>query len=164
MDGRGRMVGTQTLTYAVPVSASRVGTFEIPQFPLRIDGKDITAPDAPMTLKVLEDIEGSRALVLELEEMPAQVFEGQPYTFDLTIGWSMGVRGGSVLLQVPWWGRQDGVIELQPQLTGAERGFPIDRRGRSELAVSDLGVRERDGSPYQLYRRAAASSRRGRGR
>ncbi|MEC8512140.1 MAG: BatD family protein [Planctomycetota bacterium] len=152
MDGRGRMVGTQTLTYAVAVAASRVGTFEIPRFPLRIDGRDITAPDAPMTLKVLEDIEGSRALVLELEELPARVFEGEPYTFDLTIGWSMGVRGGSVLLQIPWWGRQDGVIELQPQLTGAERGFPIDRRGRSELAVSDLGVRDRDGAPYQLYR------------
>lgn len=152
MDGRGRMIGTQTLTYAVPVAASRVGTFEIPRFSMRIDGKEITAPDAPMTLKVLEDIEGSRALVLELGEMPARVFEGQPYTFDLTMGWSMGVRGGSVLLQVPWWGRQDGVIELEPQLTGAERDFPIDRRGRSALPVSDLGVRERDGAPYQLYR------------
>lgn len=152
MDARGRMVGTTTLTYAVPVTAKRTGEFEIPPIKLEIDGKTITAPDAPMTLKVLEDIEGSRALVLDLKPLPARVYEGQPYSFDMTIGWSMGVRGGSVLLQVPWWGKQEGVIELEPQLTGAERDFPIDRRGRAALAVTDLGVRDRDGTPFQLYR------------
>ena len=150
-DRRGRMIGTRSLTYFVPVTASRVGTFEIPRISLRIDGEDITAPDAPMTLKVIEDLEGSRALVLELEEMPTRVFEGQPYTFDLTIGWSVDVRESGCSLRVPWWGLQDGVIELERQRTGPEVGFPIGRRGE-RLSVSDLGVRERDGAPYQLYR------------
>ncbi len=151
-DSRGRMVSSFTHTYVVPITPSGVGDYVIPPLEMEIGGRKVTAPLKPMTLRVLKDIEGSRVIALDFKPLPKRVYEGEPYTVDMTLGWASSLNVGGVMLQVPWWGRQDGVIQLEPQLRGDEREFPIDRGGQAELLVQDLGRRDRDGDKFQLYR------------
>lgn len=151
-DSRNRMVSSFTSTYVIPVTPAAVGDYVIEPLELTIGGRKVTAPLKPMTLRVLKDIEGSRVIALDFEPLPKRVFEGEPYTVDMTLGWASSLNVGGVMLQVPWWGRQDGVIQLEPQLRGDEREFPIDRGGKAELLVQDLGRRDRDGDTFQLYR------------
>lgn len=151
-DSRGRMVSSFTSTYIIPVTPEAVGDYVIEPLELTIGGRKVTAPLKAMSLRVLKDIEGSRVIALDFKPLPKRVFEGEPYTVDMTLGWASSLNVGGVMLQVPWWGRQDGVIQLEPQLRGDEREFPIDRGGKAELLVQDLGRRDRAGDTFQLYR------------
>ena len=151
-DSRGRMVSSFTATYVVPITPAGVGDYVIPPIEMTIGGRSVTAPLKAMTLRVLKDIEGSRVIALDFRPLPKRVYEGEPYTVDMTLGWASSLNVGGVMLQVPWWGRQDGVIQLEPQLRGNEREFPIDRGGKAELLVEDLGRRDRDGDRFQLYK------------
>lgn len=150
-DARGRMTQISTLTYSVPVTASGAATYEIPPITVTVDGKETTAPLEALRLKVVEDIVGSKVLLLELEPLPERIYEGEPYTVDLTLGWLNSINREDQILQVPWFGRQDGVIQMEQSNSGNMVDFPIGPGRRRTAAMERLGAITRAGDRYVAF-------------
>lgn len=148
---RGRMTERTRLTYSVPVTASGKGSYTIPPLTLKVGDREVRAPLEPMALEVVEDIVGSRVLVLDMEPVPERVFEGEPYTLEFTLGWALSLTVDGMILQVPWYGRQDGVVSLARSNSGNLVDFPIGPGRNRSAAMEDLGPRRRDGEEYRLF-------------
>ena len=148
---RGRMTERSTFTYTVPVTASGKGKYTIPPLTLKVGGKEIQAPLEAMELEVVEDIVGSRVLVLEMEPVPDRVYEGEPYTLEFTLGWDASLTVDGMVLQIPWYGRQDGVILLAQANSGSMLDFPIGPGRNRAAKMEDLRLRRRKGTDYRLF-------------
>ena len=151
-DTRGRPVVEQRTTFEVRVQPSGVGTYSIPPLAIELDGQSVQAPDQAMKLEVVKDIEASQLLLFEREEVPEQVFEGQPYTLELRFGWDVTRKLADAELQLPWWERQEGVIEVTSEAApSGTYEIPI-RPGRRAAAIEKLPQVERDGRRFDVYR------------
>lgn len=151
-DTRGRPVVKQRTTYQIRVRPEGLGTYTIPPIPIEVDGALRSYPDEPMVLEVVADIEASRLLLFERESVPEVIYEGEPYTLDLRFGWDRTRNFADAELQLPWWDRQDGVIELEAPASqrGAYR-VPV-RPGRQEAEVEDLGDVRRGPQSFKVFR------------
>jgi len=151
-DARGRPVVEQRTTFEVRVQPTSVGKYSIPPLAIELDGQSVQAPDQAMTLEVVKDIEASQLLLFERAEVPGQVYEGQPYTLELRFGWDVTRKLADAELQLPWWERQEGVIEVTSEVsqTGTYE-IPI-RPGRRAAAIEKLPPVEREGRRFDVYR------------
>ncbi|MEM9383011.1 MAG: BatD family protein [Planctomycetota bacterium] len=151
-DSRGRAEIEVTQTYVLGLRYAGPGRYEIPPLRVEIDGKIRTAPAAPMVLEVVEDIAASQLLVFECEPLPTRIYEGEPYTVDLRFGWDERRALDDAELQLPWWERQDGVVELES--TASQRGsYEIAiRPGRRVASIEEVDPVERDGRRFRTYR------------
>ena len=148
---RGRMTERSSFTYTIPVTASGKGKYVIPPLTLKVGDREVRAPLEPMELEVVEDLVGSRVLVLEMQSVPDRVYEGEPYTLEFTLGWASSLSVDGMVLQVPWYGRQDGVIPLAKANSGNMVDFPIGPGRNRSAAMEDFGRRRRDGDEYRLF-------------
>jgi len=151
-DSRGRPVVEQRTTFEVRVQASGVGKYSIPPLALELDGQPVQAPSAAMVLEVVKDIAASQLLLFERGEVPATVYEGEPYTLELRFGWDVTRKLADAELQLPWWERQEGVIEVTSGNTQAGAyEIPI-RPGRRAASIEKLPQVERGGRRFDVYR------------
>ncbi|MEM6568168.1 MAG: BatD family protein [Planctomycetota bacterium] len=151
-DSRGRAQISVTQAYGLDVRYDGAGRYEIPPLRVEIDGKIRSAPSAPMLLEVVEDIEASQLLLFECEPLPTRIYEGEPYTVDLRFGWDERRGLDDAELQLPWWERQDGVVELES--TASQRGsYEIAiRPGRRVASIEEVDAVKRDGRRFRTYR------------
>ena len=151
-DARGRPVVERRTTFEVRVQAAGVGKYSIPPLDIELDGQRVAAPSEAMGLEVVEDIAASQLLLFEREPLPETVYEGEPYTLELRFGWDMTRKLADAELQLPWWERQEGVIEITSGTaqTGAYE-IPI-RPGRRAASIEELPPVERDGRRFTVYR------------
>ena len=151
-DPRGRPVVERRTTYEVRLQPGGVGRYTIPPLQLELDGAPVTAPAEPMVLEVVQDIAASQLLLFQREDVPATVYEGEPYTLELRFGWDTTRKLADAELQLPWWERQEGVIEVTSDSarTGAYE-IPI-RPGRRAASIEELPPVEREGRRFSVYR------------
>ncbi|MBL6757382.1 MAG: BatD family protein [Planctomycetes bacterium] len=151
-DARGRPVVEQRTTFEVRVQPGEVGKYSIPPLSIELDGQPVQAPAEAMTLEVVQDIAASQLLLFEREDLPATVYEGQPYTLELRFGWDVTRKLADAELQLPWWERQEGVIEVtSPVSQTGTYEIPI-RPGRRAAAIEKLPSLERGGRRFDVYR------------
>jgi len=151
-DARGRARVAITKLFRVRIAYTAIGKYEIPPLTVEVDGTIRTAPATPMLLEIVNDIQASQLLVFESDPMPARVYEGEPYVVELRFGWDMTRKLDDAELQLPWWQRQDGVVELAA--TASQRGsleIPI-RPGRRAATIEEIDAIERDGRKFKVYR------------
>lgn len=153
IDGRGRRVMVVTRPHTLSIEPPAPGEYTIPPLTLTVDGEELTAPDGPMNLKVVEDVKASAVLYLDRAPLPEVIYEGEPFDVEIEAGWltSLPVDVNTIRLQLPWWGRLDGVIETDEDPPRNAVGFPIEYRGR-KVAAESLGEVQRDGRALDLYR------------
>ena len=155
-DQRNRMTQRMTLNYQVSLQADAAGTYEIPSLNITIgEGANElvqAAPLEPLRLKVVEDIVGSRVLALEMAPLPERLYEGEPFTVELDLGWLTSIDRQDQILQIPWFGRQDGVIQLEQANSGNMVDFPIGPGRRRTAAMERLGAVKRGDDEYLMFR------------
>jgi len=148
---QGRRVTTRiTMVWTMTIRPTRTGEFEIPPIGLEVDGKDLRAPDEPMSLRVIQDLEGATHCFIEVKDLPTQVYEGEP--FDLDIRFGTDLTSGEVDLYLPWWPTHRGVLEIE---TGNPRGtyrFPVN--DRHEADITELDPVQRQGVPFRVFQLA----------
>ena len=149
-DARGRAVSKASVTYQIPILVQATGDYSIPPINFTVDGKRITLPVAPMSLRVVEDLAASDLLNFERGEVPERVFEGEPFEIELTWGWDAGVQAESVRLRIPWYENQDGVVELDSPASGSTVPFPVNRS--LQIPVTRLGRLKRRGIEFESFR------------
>ena len=103
-----------------------------------------------MDLRVVEDLAASDFLFMERAEVPVRVFEGEPYTVEFDFGWDADLQPDSLSLRIPWYGRQDGVVELDTPATGQTFDFPVS--GNQRIPVAGLPDSKRDGRKFRMFR------------
>ena len=146
---QGRATHRVAVEWTIRVRPTQAGEFEIPPLRLTVDGEDVTAPDAPMTLKVIEDSEGAKRGYFDLEA-PARVFEGQPFMIQARFGFDQSQPVDRHGLYLPWWKTLRGVSELEP--TVLDRGRDrIVVNDREETDVEPLRPFERDGAVMRAF-------------
>jgi len=151
-DTRGRPVVEQMTTFEVRLQPDGVGDYSIPPLSIELDGQLVKAPSEAMSLEVVQDISASQLLLFEREDLPATVYEGQPYTLELRFGWDVTRKLADAELQLPWWERQEGVIEVtSPVSQTGTYEIPI-RPGRRAAAIEKLPPVEREGRRFDVYR------------
>ena len=149
-NARGSVVSTTTSSYLVPVQATGPGDYRIPPISVTVGGEVFVRPVASMELRVVEDLAASDLLFMERAEVPTRVFEGEPYTIELDWGWDGGLEPESLSLRVPWYGRQDGVVELETPTAGQLFDFPVP--GNRRISVVGLPDTTRDGRKFRTFR------------
>ncbi|MBI5363060.1 MAG: BatD family protein, partial [Planctomycetes bacterium] len=107
----GRWMTTFSLSWRIPVVATKTGTFKIPSIGVDVNGKKVLTRE--LVLKVVEDLQGEELGFFEIDA-PDQVAEGQPFTLELRFGWEAEIepRINYANLALPWLGELPGVIEL----------------------------------------------------
>ena len=151
---QGRALRRRTMTWVVDVRPTAVGTFEVPPITLRIDGEEVTAPDGPLSLRVIADEEGAELGFFELE-VPRRVFEGQPFTLEARFGFDSSVPVQRHDLFLPWWDSLRGLIELETSVLDRGRNN-IVVNDRVQVDVEHLPSVDNGGNeqrPFQLRRR-----------
>ena len=143
----GQVVHRVTVDWTVELRPGSEGEYEIPPLRLRVNGQEVSAPEAPLTLRVVADSEGAQTGLLEIEA-PARVFEGQPFTVNTRFGFDKAQPIDRHDLYLPWWGSLRGVLELERTA--------LDR-GRDRIAINDRV--EADIAPQAPYERSGAIMR-----
>ncbi len=149
-DSRGRVVSTVTSTYLIEVIPSGPGEYLIPPISVTVGGEVYVRPVSAMDLRVVEDLAASDLLFLERADVPKRVFEGEPYTVELDWGWDSALEAASLNLRIPWYGRQDGVVELETPTAGQLYDFPVS--GNQRISVVGLPDTTRDGRKFRTFR------------
>lgn len=149
-DSRGRVVSTVTNSYVIEVRPSGPGEYFIPPISINVGGEVYVRPVSSMELRVVEDLAASDLLFLERADVPKRVFEGEPYTIEFDWGWDAALEPASLNLRVPWYGRQDGVVELETPTAGQLFDFPVS--GNQRISVVGLPDTTRDGRKFRTFR------------
>ncbi len=149
----GRQTRSIRLTFAAEARATVAGTYDLAPMRVRVDGREFTVPEEPLSVRVVADLDASELIFFECEPLPARVYEGEPYDLDLRIGWDATLRAADLELSLPWWEQQPGVLEVGAP-TGSGRGqAPIFVNGRRTPVAGDVvGQVDRGGKPYNLVR------------
>ena len=150
VDSRGRRVTRTSSSYLVPIQPAGAGEYSIPPISVTVGGEIFVRPVQSMELRVVEDLTASDLLFLERADVPKRVFEGEPYTIELDWGWDDALEPQSLSLRVPWYGQQDGVVELERPRTGNEFEFPAS--GNQRITVVGLPNVTRDGQEFRTFR------------
>jgi len=139
---RGRLV-SKSISWDVVLRPEAVGEYVIPPMTLEVDGSELRTNE--LTLKVVDDLRGKDLGYLELVERPVRVYEGQPFTIDLRLGWdaSIGSRVNTANLILPWWGELPATLQLDTQVpTLSSKLIEITLNSRHRVNVLDLGDQE----------------------
>ncbi|WP_419190404.1 hypothetical protein [Saltatorellus ferox] len=149
-DSRGRTVASTKQSYLIEVKPSGAGEYVIPPISLTVDGDVFVRPIEPMQLKIVEDLAASDLLFMERQPLPERVYEGEPYTVEIDWGWDAGLDYEGLNLRIPWYGRQDGVVELETPTSGQVYDFPAG--GNARIPVVGLPDVIRDGRKFRAFR------------
>jgi len=156
----GRIFEESSLEWAIRVRPTRAGEFEIPPLEVIVDGAPMRAPDAPLRLRVIADVEGAERGYLAFEGLPDHVYEGQPFALDLRFGWDQDLALAEGRLYLPWWDQLRGVLALEnpADATGAAAEVFVNDRQRVRVERLDQLVREgRVMTQFRLRRRFLAT-------
>ena len=143
----GRVQRRTTLEWSFAVRPSRAGEFTIPPIQLRIQGNVGTYPDQPITVRVIEDLEGADHCFLKVIDAPERVFEGQPFDLDLRFGTDL--TSGEVDLYLPWWPNPRGVLDVENSTRALPFRFRVNER--TEAGVAELPGEERSGISFRVF-------------
>lgn len=157
IDARGRRVTSVKSSYLIEVRPSGVGEYVIPPLTLTVGGAKLVRPMQAMELKIVEDLAASDLLFMERQPLPARVFEGEPYTIDLEWGWDAGLQADGLNMRLPWYGRQDGVVELELPPGGQLVDFPMGNRRVPVVRLPDVTRDGRKFRAFQMRRRFVAT-------
>jgi len=150
-DARGRVTTSSSQTYAIAVRADAVGDYVIPPLELVMGGERTRAPLEPLRLKVVEDMEASDFLLFERDPLPERVYEGEPFTLSIRFGWRKSMVADNLALHLPWWGRLDGVLELEQPMRGGAKRVPLRSPTAREASVLPLGEIERPNGEFSVF-------------
>lgn len=109
---QGRWVTSASISWRVPVVATKKGEFRIPPISVDVGGPKLATRE--LVLKVVEDLQGEDLGWFEIDA-PDQVAEGQPFSIELRFGWDAKLNGqlNYANLVLPWLGSLAGVVELE---------------------------------------------------
>jgi hypothetical protein len=148
----GRVTRRSSLRWTLEVRPREAGDFVIPPIPLEVDGRRTATRELP--LRVVKDLRGEDLGFFEIVDAPQAVFEGQPFTVDLRMGWEATLSIERADLRLPWWGNQPGMLEVE----GAARNvrskwlnFGLNG-GRGQVQVEELPQETRAGRRYRCFR------------
>jgi hypothetical protein len=149
-DGRRSTSWTDT-SWSILVRPLGLGEFSIPPARLKLDGREVKTDE--LSLKVVRDMRGLDLGYFEAKELPARIYEGQPFEINLTFGWDskLGVQRARLIL--PWWDRLRGVVELAApprDLSSQEIRFGLN--SRSQIQVEELSAATRAGVKNRAFR------------
>lgn len=147
--GRQRVV--TSLTWSLPVQPEAVGEYEVPSFNVRVDGKDYAT--RPALLKVIKDEQGEKLGLFEIEA-PKAIYEGQPFTLRLRLGFDAALQGqlNHYNLSLPWLGELGGLVELDsPPITSSRSAGKVALNSRVLIEVARGGEVKRNGASYVTY-------------
>lgn len=150
-DARGRVTSSSSQTYSIAVRASAVGEYSIPPLDLVVGGERTRAPLEPLRLRVVEDMEAGDFLLFEREPLPEEIHEGEPFTLSIRFGWRKSMLADSLALHLPWWGRLDGVLELEQPMRGGAKRVPLRSPTAREASVLPLGEIERPNGVFTVF-------------
>jgi len=109
----GRRYRTIEHTWVVPVQPLRPGEFRIPPIEVSVDGRRESSSE--LNLTVVEDLRGADLGLFEVRASSERVYEGQPFSIELILGWDAGLvqRVNYRNLALPWWDQLSGLLELE---------------------------------------------------
>ena len=129
----GRVFRQESVSWKLLLRPTAIGEFEVPPLRLEINGTEYLVPKEPLTLTVKKDLDGAELGFLEMVDLPKRVYEGQPFTLDLRLGWAKSIKLGSAGLYLPWWSSLPGTLDvLKPpsSLLGAQLEINVNRKHR----------------------------------
>ena len=147
----GRVSSRSTLRWTLELRPMEIGDFVIPPIVLDVDGR--RAQTRELSLKVVKDMRGEDLGFFEIVDAPTKVFEGQPFTLDLRLGWDAQLAVERADLRLPWWQSMPGTLEAE----GAPRNVRANwlrfaLNGRSEVLVEELDAVRRGDRLYRSFR------------
>jgi hypothetical protein len=147
----GRVSSSRTLSWVITFRPEKTGDFVIPPMRLNVDGKSLFTRE--LTLSVVEDMTGQELGYFEFVERPAQVYEGQPFTLRMNLGWDAKLDSmvNVANLILPWWNELPGALEVE---SGAEalgsRLVEVHVNSRIRVRAVDLGNMEVRDTPFRV--------------
>ncbi|HRV81008.1 MAG TPA: BatD family protein [Planctomycetota bacterium] len=154
MESRGgRTITSSSIQWIIPIQLSEAGEFTIPPLRVEIDGAVQDIPVIPGTLKVVKDLDAAKLGLFEIEGKPDHVYEGQPFTLELRLGWVKRLAVEKASLSLPWWNNQSGVLEVAGpgfQTRGAQ-AIRLLVNGRSEVPFEAQGEEVIDGETFVVF-------------
>lgn len=147
--GRQRVV--TSLTWSLPVQPEAVGEYEVPSFNVRVDGKDYAT--RPALLKVIKDEQGEKLGLFEIEAPPS-IYEGQPFTLRLRLGFDAALQGqlNHYNLSLPWLGELGGLVELDsPPISTSRSAGKVALNSRVLIEVARGGEVKRNGATFVTF-------------
>ena len=138
-----------SLRIEVPLRADEEGLLTIPSLSVDAAGRVLTTRE--LELRVVRDLRGEDLGFLEVVPSSTRVVEGQPLTVELLLGIDQDMDYAEPRL--PWWNDLPGAIDLEsrPHDPGSAT-TRLTINGRQEVQSESLGIRERDGRPYMMFR------------
>ncbi|MBK7874543.1 MAG: BatD family protein [Planctomycetes bacterium] len=136
----GRWATTYSLSWRVPVVATKKGEFRIP--PVTVDVKGTKLVTRELVLKVVEDLQGEELGFFEIDA-PDEVAEGQPFSLELRFGWDVQLeqRINFANLSLPWVGELPGVIELDAPPSAPNASFvELNLNSRDRIRAERLAA------------------------
>ena len=136
----GRWVSSYSLSWRVPVVATRKGEFKIPPITVEAAGQRIQTRE--LLLKVVEDLQGEELGFFEIDA-PDEVAEGQPFSLELRFGWDSQLesRINYANLALPWVGELPGVIELDAPASAPNASFvELNLNSRDRIRAERLNA------------------------
>lgn len=157
----GRWATSYSLSWRVPVVATKKGEFRIPPITVDVNGQKFATRE--LVLKVVEDLQGEELGFFEIDA-PDEVAEGQPFSLELRFGWDAQLeqRINYANLSLPWVGELPGVIELDappsaPNASFVELNLNSRDRIRAERLAAPVQVKDRTFNVLRVKKRYLAS-------
>lgn len=148
----GRVTRRSSLRWTLEVRPRATGDFVIPPIPLEVDGRRTATRE--LSLRVVKDLRGEDLGFFEIVDAPLAVFEGQPFTVDLRMGWDSKLAIERADLRLPWWGNQPGMLEVEGGARNVRAkwlNFGLNG-GRGQVQVEELPEETRGGRRYRSFR------------
>jgi len=138
----GRVSSKVSLTWRIAVQPQRKGEFLIPPFAVKADGRELMTRE--LRILAAEDFRGDELGLLEIDA-PKEVFQGEPFTLEIRLGFEAGIQGrlNRYDLSLPWLGELGGLVELEDlAVPSGKSAGKISLNSRQELEVEGLGTRK----------------------
>lgn len=138
----GRVSSRVSLTWRIAVQPQRKGEFLIPPFAVKADGRELMTRE--LRILAAEDFRGDELGLLEIDA-PKEVFQGEPFTLEIRLGFEAGIQGrlNRYDLSLPWLGELGGLVELEDlAVPSGKSAGKISLNNREELEVEGLGTRK----------------------
>ena len=149
MSSRG-VVSQITVSWILEIRPLEVGEFVIPPIVLDVDGR--SASTRELTLKVVQDMRGEDLGFFEIIDRPTKVFEGQPFTLDLRLGWDAELKVELADLRLPWWNNMPGTLRVEQKAGTGRPRTSLGLNGQSQISVEELPEVKRNGRVFRTFR------------
>lgn len=147
----GRQFRRSTLSWSLSVRPTRTGDFTIPPLRVAADGREYTTTE--LVLTVVKDMRGERLGYFEIVDPPTRIYEGQPFTIDLRMGWDLELPISRANLFLPWWGQLPGTLKLsQGPRNPAGNWLELTVNRRTKVQVQELAPITRAGREFAVLR------------